>query len=1003
MAVDEIALSFQTTAAADGTAALLCMALVAVLWRQRRRAQNGLLNKASWAVVLPIYEPVLIMLGFAFLVQTALLLIPSRLPAPPSWFVGADDSDSGDGDISASDSSMYFGYWFTFELLSEGFGFLLLHRYPSPSAHASALRYGFLFAVILSAITTIGFNYSLLGLTEETQLIMDTVFLALPCGLYAILVLPTAIATKRLSPLPWAIFSLAWRVTSLVAIQTGAYSSTPLGAVITAARSVLTPIVLYATLVADSHHWRSVGDRAFARIEADAAASAMEAMLIASALGTDAAIAHKAALARRRVKAAERMRSAAAAAAEAAGIPADSSSGAEEEEGALAGGEAELGPSRSRRTSISSRSSRSSRASFSSKGSRGSGTGSRVRRRSRSCGSNGANGRRRSSISAGADFAGQPSSLQSGAGRPVIDVNVASTSGGSYGALAPAISEPSPPSVRGSLKAPLISQAGGSRGSSASLFTRMFGANRGRGGDAPSERSSLLVGTAASSLASVTAPAASAQPSRGGYTGLYSFFGGGVRSGALSTDLGEDGPSSRRESVGSSPPVTLAASLKGSASDLEGGGGYRAAFRARVNTARSEMGEAIDAELDEELIRVPEDGDDVEGGGLQPISAYFLAQTSLDQQQQAFKPSASAVRPGSGAGALGASQSPHQRGVEHVRRFQRTNRRFLVDFSELKIGSFLARGATSDVYSGVLRGSPVAIKMFRPETIDEAAIAHFHKENAIAAALEHSHIVAYHGLCVCPPHISLVFELCSRDSLWTLIDHVATRRRAWQRSAQHSSQPGPPPATLSWRRRLRIARGVASALAYLHSFQPAPFLHRDLKSQNVLITGGYEAKLSDFGESRASARHSGGVGSAPMTGELGTIFWMAPELFRGEEYDESADIYSLGVVLWEILALAHPYEGVPQAHLPMLVAAQRRRPAIPRGSPPAFVRLITACWSDDPLERPSAQAVSDALSAMSWAELQAAEDAAAAAAAAGMATAHSGSTDNRSGQRRPLR
>ena len=62
-----------------------------------------------------------------------------------------------------------------------------------------------------------------------------------------------------------------------------------------------------------------------------------------------------------------------------------------------------------------------------------------------------------------------------------------------------------------------------------------------------------------------------------------------------------------------------------------------------------------------------------------------------------------------------------------MRRFQRDNRRFLVDFSELQVGSYLARGSTSDVYAGMYKGLPVAIKMFRPDRIDEYAIAHFHK------------------------------------------------------------------------------------------------------------------------------------------------------------------------------------------------------------------------------------------------------------------------------------
>ena len=272
------------------------------------------------------------------------------------------------------------------------------------------------------------------------------------------------------------------------------------------------------------------------------------------------------------------------------------------------------------------------------------------------------------------------------------------------------------------------------------------------------------------------------------------------------------------------------------------------------------------------------------------------------------------------------------------------------------------------------------------------------RENAISASLSHPNIITYYGLCVSPPHISLVFELCSRDSLWSLIEHVQQRREAWQLlqgAAQEeaggagataygaaalygatsprgrAATPLPArasPPTLSWRHRLRIARGAASALAYLHACEP-PILHRDIKSQNFLVTSRYEARLSDFGESRARAGGGGGSG-APMTGEVGTLFWMAPELWRGEEYGESADVYGLGIVLWELLALARPYEGVPRAHLPMLVSAQRRRPAMPPAAPPAWLRLVTACWDDDAAARPTAAAVCAALKAMTLAELR---------------------------------
>ena len=100
---------------------------------------------------------------------------------------------------------------------------------------------------------------------------------------------------------------------------------------------------------------------------------------------------------------------------------------------------------------------------------------------------------------------------------------------------------------------------------------------------------------------------------------------------------------------------------------------------------------------------------------------------------------------------------------------------------------------------------------------------------------------------------------------------------------------------------------------------------------------------------------------------------MAPELWRGDTYDESADVYSLGIVLWELPALAHPYEGVPQAHLPLLVAAQGRRPAIPKGAPPAFVAILKACWANEPSERPSASEVLARLQGLRSHELEAAD------------------------------
>ena len=106
-----------------------------------------------------------------------------------------------------------------------------------------------------------------------------------------------------------------------------------------------------------------------------------------------------------------------------------------------------------------------------------------------------------------------------------------------------------------------------------------------------------------------------------------------------------------------------------------------------------------------------------------------------------------------------------------------------------------------------------------------------------------------------------------------------------------------------------------------------------------------------------------------MPGELGTTAWMAPEMFRGGLYDESVDVYSFGIVLWELLTLAHPHEGVPEQQLVYSVMNGGVRPPVPLGAPGRWVELMTACWDEEPRRRPSAAAVEGALAGMDAVEL----------------------------------
>lgn len=92
---------------------------------------------------------------------------------------------------------------------------------------------------------------------------------------------------------------------------------------------------------------------------------------------------------------------------------------------------------------------------------------------------------------------------------------------------------------------------------------------------------------------------------------------------------------------------------------------------------------------------------------------------------------------------------------------------------------------------------------------------------------------------------------------------------------------------------------------YLHSFK-TPVLHRDLKSLNVLLDDHFIPKITDFGWTRLIAEK--------MTASVGTFQWMAPEVIRSKSYTEKADVYSFGIILWEIASREPPYKSRFRRH-----------------------------------------------------------------------------------------
>jgi hypothetical protein len=202
-------------------------------------------------------------------------------------------------------------------------------------------------------------------------------------------------------------------------------------------------------------------------------------------------------------------------------------------------------------------------------------------------------------------------------------------------------------------------------------------------------------------------------------------------------------------------------------------------------------------------------------------------------------------------------------------------------FPDYEVQALLGRGAMGAVYRAVQRKleRPVAIKLLPPEiAAREGAAARFEREARAMARLQHPNIVALHDYGrTAEGHLFIVMEYVDGADLSRLI---------------HAESGG-----LSVPHALEIVGQVCDALQYAHS---RGFVHRDIKPGNVLVDTDGRVKIADFG--LAKLLHTPRDTAATMTGQaLGTPDYSAPEQLKGAPVDHRADIYSLGVMLYEML------------------------------------------------------------------------------------------------------
>lgn len=250
-----------------------------------------------------------------------------------------------------------------------------------------------------------------------------------------------------------------------------------------------------------------------------------------------------------------------------------------------------------------------------------------------------------------------------------------------------------------------------------------------------------------------------------------------------------------------------------------------------------------------------------------------------------------------------------------------------IDFSELTVGTRVGIGFFGEVFRGIWNGTEVAIKVFLEQDLTAENMEDFCNEISILSRLRHPNVILFLGACTKPPRLSMVTEYMEMGSLYYLI-HLSGQKKK-----------------LSWRKRLKMLRDICRGLMCIHRMK---IVHRDLKSANCLVNKHWTVKICDFGLSRV-------MSETPLkdSSSAGTPEWMAPELIRNEPFTEKCDIFSLGVIMWELCTLNRPWEGVQPERVVYSVAHEGSRLEIPEGP---LGRLMADCWAE-PQERPSCEQI----------------------------------------------
>ncbi|KAL1222059.1 Serine/threonine/tyrosine-protein kinase HT1 [Cardamine amara subsp. amara] len=252
---------------------------------------------------------------------------------------------------------------------------------------------------------------------------------------------------------------------------------------------------------------------------------------------------------------------------------------------------------------------------------------------------------------------------------------------------------------------------------------------------------------------------------------------------------------------------------------------------------------------------------------------------------------------------------------------------YLIDVSKVSYGDRFAHGIYSQLFHGEYKGEAVALKIIKaPENCEDRFLGarlekQFTMEATLLSRLSHPNVVKFVGVNI---GNCIITEYVPLGSL-----------RSYLHKLEQKSLP--------MDRLLKFGLDIARGMEYIHSRE---IVHRDLKPENVLIDKDFHLKIADFGIACEEEY-------CDVLGEnTGTYRWMAPEVIRRIPHGRKCDVYSFGLVLWEMVAGAVPYEEMTPVQAAFAVMHKNIRPVIPKNCQAPMKELIEQCWSLQTDKRP---------------------------------------------------